>query len=117
MKLAVLCLAGACCLAATMPPLPPTPHRTAKTVRGGGAADLLARPKLVVLPPAATTNTFVWKYPASVTASNLFWNIEYTEDLKNWSVLIQNASGPGEDVRRKSDPNRFYRLVGRGYPW
>ena len=86
------------------------PHKPTAVERGAGAAKLIAKiaPAPVQVP---RTNTIIWKY--SGNPSNLFWNVESSIDLKSWSVIISNASGPSEFTVKKSEPLRAYRLSGR----
>ena len=94
------------------PPVVKRPHKSAAVHQGAGAAKLIA--KLVVLAP--TTNTFVWRYPAGLDPSTRWWAVEASSDLANWSVVISNASGPGEVRVKRTDAPRFYRLSGRLTP-
>lgn len=50
------------CIAAS-PPMPPTPRKAPKMVRGMGAADLRIRPKVVV--PPANAVLLRWQYPST----------------------------------------------------
>jgi hypothetical protein len=108
--LALLCVA-------MVPPMPivKRAHQSAAVHQGRAAMDQISKPNLIVL-PAPTTNVFVWRYPPGVVAENWFWNIEASKDLRNWSVLISNASGPGEVRVKRTDPPGFYRLSGRPSP-
>jgi hypothetical protein len=108
--LALLCVA-------MVPPVPTVKrnHVSALVPRGTGAAKLIVKPKMIVL-PAPTTNTFAWRYPPGVAAASLWWSIESSPDLRNWSVLISNASGPAEVRVKRTDPPGFFRLAGRSSP-
>lgn len=95
----------------------PTPllqrHKSAAVERGAGAAKLIAK---TAPAPSPETNVSVWQYPPSINPSNLWFNIEASSDLKNWSVVISNASGPGEIHVKRTDPPGFFRLAGRLSP-
>ena len=106
---------GALVAFAALPPIPiiKRPHKSAAVERGAGATKLISK---IVPAPGPTTNTSVWIYPPSINPSNLWFNIEASSDLQNWSVLISNASGPGEVRVKRTDPPGFYRLCGRPSP-
>jgi hypothetical protein len=108
--LAMLCVA-------MVPPVPTVKraHQSAAVHQGRAALDLIAKPKLIVL-PAPTTNSFDWRYPPSVVAANWFWNVEASSDLSHWSVVVSNATGPAEVRVKRTDPPGFYRLCGRPSP-
>ena len=73
--------------------------------RGGGARG---GAKALIAPPPSTgvpvTTIIVWKYPASVNPSNLWWAIESSTDLRTWSVLVSNASGEATVNIKRSEP-------------
>ena len=94
-----------------LPPAPKRPHKSAAVHQGDGAAKLLVKPMVAVGP---TTNTITWRY--DVNPSNYWWNIESSTDLKNWSVLISNASGVEAVNLKKSEALRAYRLSARVSP-
>jgi hypothetical protein len=102
---------------AMVPPVPTVKHthQSAAVHQGRAALDQLAKAKLIVL-PAPTTNAFAWQYPPGVVAANLWWSVEASSDLANWSVLVSNATGPGEVRVKRTDPPAFYRLSGRLSP-
>lgn len=111
---AALAILSLLCVA-MVPPVPAIKrsHKSAAVHQGAGAVRLISK---VVL-PATMTNTFVWQYPPGVAAENLWWNIEASSDLAHWSVVISNASGPGEVRVKRTDPPGFFRLSGRSSPW
>ena len=100
-----------------VPPVPTVrrPHQSAAVHQGRAALDQIAKPKLIVL-PTPTTNIFAWQYPPGVVVTNWFWNVEGSSDLANWTVVISNASGPGEVRVKRTDPPGFFRLAGRLSP-
>ena len=85
------------------PPLPTVkrPHKSAAVERGAGAKALIAPPPSAGVP---VTTIIVWKYPASVNPSNLWWAIESSTDLRTWSVLVSNASGEATVNIKRSEP-------------
>ena len=99
----------------TVPPLPKRPHKSAVVTQGDGAAKLVAK-AVVIVPPSPTTNTIAWQYPPDVVASNLWWNIEATTDLRTWTVLVTNATGASEITVNKATPLQAYRLSARLTP-
>ena len=101
--------------AVNTPPSPPTPKRphTSSAVHQGAGAAALVKPMMTTRP---TTNAIVWQYPVGLNPSNAWWNIELSTDLKNWSVLISNASGEATVNVKKSQPLQVYRLSGRFAP-
>jgi hypothetical protein len=115
MKPALAILALLC--VAMVPPLPDVkrPHKSAAVHQGRAALDQISKPKLSVL-PSPTTNTFAWQYPPDIAASDMWWNIESSTDLRNWSVLVSNASGVCEVNVKKTDALRAYRISGRVSP-
>ena len=115
MKIALAILALLC--VAMVPPVPTVKrvHQSAAVHQGRAALDQIAHPKLIVL-PAPTTNSCAWRYPSNVVASNWFWSVEASSDLAHWSVVISNASGPGEVRVKRTDPPGFFRLAGRLSP-
>ena len=102
---------------AMVPPVPTVKraHQSAAVHQGRAALDLIAKPKLIVL-PATTTNSFDWRYPPGVVAANWFWNVEASSDLANWITVVSNASGPAEVRVKRTDPPGFFRLAGRLSP-
>lgn len=118
MKHFAIILALFCISASQPPPMPPTPksvkhwkHAIGVT-QGAGALSLIT-PKSVALP---AVYTFYWQYPAGLNPYDFWWNVESSTDLKNWSVIITNASGESTVNASKSDPLRVYRLSGRLKP-
>jgi hypothetical protein len=108
-----LLLISALCLGASLPPAPPAshrPHKSAAVHQGAGAARLIAK----IVPSVSITNTFTWQY--SVNPSNYWWNIESSTDLKTWTTLVTNASGPYSVNVNKSQPLSIYRLRARLSP-
>jgi hypothetical protein len=99
------------------------PHKSAAVHQGAGAVKLIAR---IAPAPPATTNTTVWQYPTTIllpnntelvfNPSNYWWSIEASSDLAHWSVVISNATGPGEIRVKRTDPHGFFRLEGRLSP-
>ena len=106
--LALLCVA-------MVPPVPTVnrPHKSAAVHQGAGAAKLIAK---AVIPSPPTTNIFSWQFAPGTTPSNLWFNIESSSDLAHWSVVISNATGPGEVRVKRTDPPGFFRLAGRISP-
>jgi hypothetical protein len=88
------------------PPVPKRPHKSAAIHQGAGAAKLISK----IVPSISRTNTFTWLYPPGLDPSQFWWNIESSTDLKNWTVLVTNASGPYSVNVNKSTPLSIYRL-------
>ena len=99
---------GALVAFAALPPIPiiKRPHMSAAVERGAGAKALIAK----IVPSVALTNTIVWLYPPGVSPSQFWWNLESSTDLKNWTTLVTNASGPFDVYVNKSLPLSVYRL-------
>jgi hypothetical protein len=112
MKPALAILALIC--VAMVPPVPSVKHhKSAAMERGAGATKLIAK---IAPKPTPTTNTTVWLYSPSINPLNLWFNIEASSDLAHWSVVVSNASGPGEVRVKRTDPPGFFRLAGRSSP-
>jgi hypothetical protein len=111
----VVCLGVWVCPGQPVPPFPKRPNQSAVIHQGAGSAALISK-LAVIVPPSPRTNTIVWKYPTGIVASNLWWNVESSTDLRTWSVLVSNATGPAEVRVKRTDPPGFYRLAGRLSP-
>ena len=83
--------------------------------QGDGAKALLKHPKpaaqlrVVIVP--GKTNVFTWRYPRGAT--NYWWNLEGSTNLKNWVVIVSNVSGDLAVNATRRDPMKLYRLIGR----
>lgn len=81
---------------------------------GGGTQPLTTRaiePKEPTFKASAARLVILpWKY-GNLTASNYWWNIEVSTDLRTWTTLVTNASGP-HDVTA-TNKQEFFRLKGR----
>lgn len=111
----LVCLGAWLCPGQTVSPFPKRPNKSAAIHQGAGAAVLITK-LAVIVPPSSRTNTIVWKYPPGIVASNLWWNVESSTDLRTWSVLVSNASGVYAVNVTKTAPLRAYRIAGRLSP-
>jgi hypothetical protein len=102
------------CIAASIPPLPKAPHRSAAVTQGMGAAKLIAK---VVAPSAPRTNSFAWKYPDGMNPAAFWWDIQTAPNAAGpWTVLITNASGVCEVSVNRNEALRLYRLSAKVSP-
>lgn len=103
MPLAAIVLALAVA-AARVPPLPPPPtppprRHSSKIVVTGLPQSWYA----------------TWKLPPGAT--NYFWSIETSTNLRDWVTLVPNASGPLTILNPQTNQGpRFYRARGRLNP-
>lgn len=103
------------CVSATPPPLPKVKkvYRPATGVtKGAGAAALIAKP-LAVSTNKPKEWTINWQYRQSLVASNYWWNLEASTDMRKWSVLQSNVTGTVTVTNKPSERFRAFRLSGR----
>ena len=102
------------------PPLPKVMavHRKVRitqTTQGAGAAALIAK-AAIVIPPVARTNVMAWRYPSTINPNALWWNLEASTNMRQWSLVQSNATGSLTVTNNRAERMRVFRLVGRVNP-
>lgn len=83
---------------------------------GGGSKIITSSAIEPIFRPSAARLALVpWRYdlPQGTVASNYFWNMERSTDLKNWSMMVSNMVGDGPIIDTTSHRMEFFRLKGR----